>query len=105
MADGGVQTLVITKALALGSSTVMMVIEGRIVVWAPLTPAQKTGTKGNSHLPPVTFPNQTVFWSHKVSPVLSLTKDPLRNLFAVVQWFTQHSCQDIGLPVANVIKE
>ncbi|CAI4513114.1 BAL_1a_G0025170.mRNA.1.CDS.1 [Saccharomyces cerevisiae] len=35
------------------------------------------------HLPPVTFPNQTVFWLHRVFLELLLTKDPLRNLFHI----------------------
>ncbi|CAI4658984.1 AVB_G0052150.mRNA.1.CDS.1 [Saccharomyces cerevisiae] len=46
----------------------------------PLTPCKRLVLKG-MHLRLVTFQNLTAFWLHRVSPALSLTKDPLRNLF------------------------
>ncbi|CAI4234425.1 CQI_4a_G0000010.mRNA.1.CDS.1 [Saccharomyces cerevisiae] len=86
MVDGGAQKTLahITKALALGSSTVMMggmlagttespgeyfykTVKdlGRIVGLGSIELCKRLVPKV-MHLPPCYFPNQTVFWSHKV---------------------------------------
>ncbi|CAI4233743.1 BAH_G0000020.mRNA.1.CDS.1 [Saccharomyces cerevisiae] len=100
----GTGSICITQEVGLCRPQGTAVYNVHIVVWVPLTPMQKTGTKGNASTSRYFSESDSVLVAQGVSGAV-VDKGSIKKFIPYLYNGLQHSCQDIGCKSLSLLKE